>query len=382
MRFRRRWGVPIIRSAGGLSRPVARPCQALPQPAVGRVPLSRLKGEVKTLHKACVVRGDDATKRDMTKLYPPVEPYHVFRMQVSDLHNIYVEESGNPAGLPVVFFHGGPGGGTGPIQRRYFDPAAFRIILFDQRGCGQSTPHAELTENTTWHLVNDAEAIRSHLKIDAWHVFGGSWGSTLALCYAVQHTNRVLSLTLRGIFLIRRSEIQFFYQEGTSWIFPDYWEEYLKPIPLGERGDLVTAYYKRLTSGDIAVEAEAARAWSVWEGSTSKLIPDEGVITQTAGDRFARQLARIECHYFVNNGFFLYDGWLLEQAGKKLQNIRTVIVQGRYDVVCPLKSAWDLKNALPNAELLIVKNAGHSASEAGIITGLVDATNLIASERG
>lgn len=315
----------------------------------------------------------------MTTLYPPLEPFNTFRLPVSGLHQIHVEEAGNPQGVPVVFFHGGPGGGTDPMHRRYFDPAKYRIVLFDQRGCGKSTPHAELKENTTWDLVNDAEAIRTKLKIDRWHVFGGSWGSTLALSYAVQHPEKVRSLTLRGIFLIRRAEIQFFYQEGTSWIFPDFWEEYLKPIPVAERGDLVTAYYRRLTCGDDDIEAEAARAWSVWEGSTSKLFPDEGLIHRTAGDGFARQLARIECHYFVNNGFFPYDGWLLEQAGKKLQNIPTVIVQGRYDVVCPAKSAWDLKKALPGAELIIVKDAGHSASETGIVTGLVDATNRFAT---
>ena len=316
----------------------------------------------------------------MTTLYPPIEPYRTFRLKVSGIHEIHVEECGNPQGTPVVFFHGGPGGGIDPSHRRYFDPAKYRIVLFDQRGCGKSTPHAELKENTTWDLVADAEAIRAKLSIDRWHVFGGSWGSTLALSYAVKHPENTRSLTLRGIFLIRRSEIQFFYQEGTSWIFPDYWDEYLKPIPVAERGDLVTAYYKRLTSGDEAVEAEAARAWSVWEGSTSKLFPDEGLISRTAGDIFARQLARIECHYFVNNGFFPYDGWLLDEAAKKLSKVPTVIVQGRYDVVCPAKSAWDLKKAMPHAELLIVKDAGHSASESGIVSGLVDATNKMAAE--
>ena len=311
----------------------------------------------------------------MPALYPSVEPFNTFRLQVSPLHSIYVEESGNPRGQPVIFFHGGPGGGTDPAHRRYFDPAHYRIVLFDQRGCGQSTPHAELRDNTTWHLVDDAEKIREHLQIDRWHVFGGSWGSTLSLAYAVTHPTRVRSLTLRGIFLIRRAEIQFFYQEGTSWIFPDYFAEYLKPIPVEERDDLVTAYYKRLTSGVDAVEAECARAWSVWEGSTSKLFPDEGLIHRTAGDLFARQLARIECHYFVNNGFFAYDGWLLDAAKQKLQGIPMTIVQGRYDVVCPAKSAWDLKQAVPSANLVIVKDAGHSAGEIGIVDALVTATD-------
>lgn len=311
----------------------------------------------------------------MPALYPSIEPFNTLRLQVSPLHSLYVEESGNPNGQPLVFFHGGPGGGTDAAHRRYFDPAHYRIVLFDQRGCGQSTPHAELRDNTTWHLVDDAEKIREHLKIESWHVFGGSWGSTLSLAYAVTHPQRVRSLTLRGIFLIRRAEIQFFYQEGTSWIFPDYFAEYVKPIPLEERNDLVTAFYKRLTSGDDAVEAEAARAWSVWEGSTSKLLPDEGLIHRTAGDAFARQLARIECHYFVNNGFFAHDGWLLDAAKSKLQSIPMVIVQGRYDVVCPAKSAWDLKQAVPSANLVIVKDAGHSAGEVGIVDALVAATN-------
>jgi proline iminopeptidase len=315
----------------------------------------------------------------MTTLYPPIEPYHRFHFPVSDIHELYVEESGNKDGVPVVFFHGGPGGGTDPTHRRYFDPARYRIILFDQRGCGASRPHAELTDNTTWHLVKDAERIREKLGIDTWHVFGGSWGSTLALAYAVTHPDRVKSLTLRGIFLIRRAEIQFFYQEGTSWVFPDYYDEYIKPIPLEERHDLVTAYYKRLTCGDLAIENEAARAWSVWEGSTSKLIIDEGLIARTAGDAFARQLARIECHYFVNNGFFAWDGWLLDEAKKTLQSIPTTIVQGRYDLVCPMKSAWDLKRALPGASLVVVADAGHSAGESGIVDALVKATDRVAA---
>jgi proline iminopeptidase len=315
----------------------------------------------------------------MTTLYPPIEPYHRFHFPVSDIHELYVEESGNKDGVPVVFFHGGPGGGTDPTHRRYFDPARYRIILFDQRGCGASRPHAELTDNTTWHLVKDAERIREKLGIDTWHVFGGSRGSTLALAYAVTHPDRVKSLTLRGIFLIRRAEIQFFYQEGTSWVFPDYYDEYIKPIPLEERHDLVTAYYKRLTCGDLAIENEAARAWSVWEGSTSKLIIDEGLIARTAGDAFARQLARIECHYFVNNGFFAWDGWLLDEAKKTLQGIPTTIVQGRYDLVCPMKSAWDLKRALPGASLVVVADAGHSAGESGIVDALVKATDRVAA---
>ncbi len=314
----------------------------------------------------------------MTTLYPSIEPYARHRLKVSDLHEIYVEESGKKDGVPVVFFHGGPGGGTDPMHRRFFDPSVYRIILFDQRGCGQSTPHAELRDNTTWNLIKDAEQIREHLGISRWHVFGGSWGSTLSLAYAVTHPERVRSLTLRGIFLIRHKEIQFFYQEGTSWVFPDFYDEYVKPIPIEERGDLVTAFYKRLTCGDAKVEAEAAKAWSVWEGSTSKLLIDEGLIQRTGGDLLARQLARIECHYFVNNGFFPYDGWLLDEAQKKLQDIPTVIVQGRYDMVCPIRSAWDLKARLPKAKLDIIPDAGHSAGEAGIVAALIAATNEFA----
>lgn len=314
----------------------------------------------------------------MDALYPPIEPFNTFRLSVSPIHELHVEESGNPAGVPVVFFHGGPGGGTDGVHRRYFDPKRYRIVLFDQRGCGKSTPHAELRDNTTWRLVEDAEKIREHLGIDRWHVFGGSWGSTLSLTYAVTHPERVRSLTLRGIFLLRRREIQFFYQEGSSWIYPDAFEHFLAPIPEGERQDLVTAYYKRLTSGDAAVEAEVARAWSVWEGSTSKLIPDDGLIARTAGDAFARQLARIECHYFVNNGFFPYDGWLLDQAREKLQQTPMTIVQGRYDVVCPAKSAWDLKQAVPGAQLVFVADAGHSAGEPGIVKALLASTNRFA----
>jgi proline iminopeptidase len=317
----------------------------------------------------------------MRTLYPPLEPHHTHRLRVSPVHELYVEESGNPQGIPVVFFHGGPGSHTDPMHRRFFDPSKYRIVLFDQRGAGKSTPHASLVDNTTWHLVSDAEHIRTHLGIERWHVFGGSWGSTLALAYAVTHPSRTISLSLRGIFLLRRAEIQFFYQEGTSWMFPDAWDEYLKPIPLDERSDLVTAYYRRLTSGNVAIESEAAKAWSVWEGSTSKLLPDAGFIARTAGDEFSRALARIECHYFVNQGFFRHDGWLLEEARRVLGGIPTAIVQGRYDVVCPAKSAWDLKKAMPHATLTMVADAGHAASEPGIIAGLVEATDRFASLR-
>jgi proline iminopeptidase len=310
----------------------------------------------------------------MRTLYPPIETFNSLRLKVSDLHEIHVEEAGNPEGIPVIFVHGGPGGGVNPAYRRYHDPKKWRIILFDQRGAGKSTPHAELRENTTWDLVSDMEKIREHLGLETWHLFGGSWGSTLSLSYAATHPQRVKSLTLRGIFLLREREIRWFYQHGASEIFPDAWDGYLAPIPEAERDDLVAAYYKRLTSGDAAIEAEAAKAWSVWEGSTSKLEMDPVLIAQTGGDTFARAFARIECHYFTNKGFLEKDGWLLEQA-EKYRNIPAVIVQGRYDVVCPVRSAWDLHRVWPEADLKIIATAGHSASEPGIIDALVTATD-------
>jgi proline iminopeptidase len=311
----------------------------------------------------------------MDILYPSIEPYNSFSFPVSERHTLYVEECGNPNGTPVVFLHGGPGGGISPDHRRYFDPKKWRVILFDQRGSGKSTPHADLVDNTTWDLVADIEKIREKLKIDKWTVFGGSWGSTLSLSYAVTHPERVRSLILRGIFLIRDKEISWFYQEGASRIFPDLWEAYLKPIPVEERNDLVRAYHRRLTSPDANVRKEAAKAWSIWEGSTSKLIFDSKAAAHFEEDEFAEAFARIECHYFTNKGFFPYDGWLLDQARLKLQNIPTVIVQGRYDVVCPAESAYDLAKAMPKAELIIVADAGHSMSESGIAKALVEATN-------
>ena len=313
---------------------------------------------------------DDARRT----LYPDLEPYHAFQLRVDPLHEIYVEESGNPDGKPVLFVHGGPGGGTEPKQRRYFDPKRYRIVLFDQRGCGRSTPHASLERNTTWHLVADMEAVRSHLRIERWMLFGGSWGSTLSLAYAIRHPERVTELVLRGIFLLRRRELDWFYQEGASRIFPDAWEPYLAAIPEAERGDLMAAYHRRLVSEDAGTRLAAARTWSVWEGSTSRLLPDPELISRTAEDQFALAFARIECHYFVNRGFFESDGWLLEQAGR-LRSVPGVIVQGRYDVVCPLESAWALHRAWPEADLRIVADAGHSASEPGIVHELVTATD-------
>ncbi len=310
----------------------------------------------------------------MAQPYPPIEPFNSFRLRVGTLHEIYVEESGNPSGTPVVFVHGGPGGGSEGWHRQFFDPRRYRIVLFDQRGCGRSTPHAELRENTTWDLVADMEAIRTRLGIEQWVVFGGSWGSTLALAYAQTHPQRVRGLILRGIFLLRPQEIHWFYQEGASWLYPDAWEHYVAAIPPEERGDLVQAYHRRLTSEDAHVRRAAARAWSIWEGATSKLLPSDDMVERYGGDNFADAFARIECHYFVNNGFFRSPNQLLEDV-HKIRHIPGVIVQGRYDVVCPMKSAWDLHRAWPEAELLVVPDAGHAASEAGTLARLVDAAD-------
>jgi len=310
----------------------------------------------------------------MRTLYPPIEPYAHGMLPVSEVHTIYYEQCGNPDGHPVVFLHGGPGGGIVPEYRRFFDPSAYRIVLFDQRGAGKSTPHAELKENTTWHLVADIERLREHLKIDKWVVFGGSWGSTLSLAYAETHPERALALILRGIFLCRKKEIDWFYQEGASAIFPDVWREFLRLIPEDERSDMLQAYYRRLTSDDEAKRLEAARAWSIWEGSTSKLFPDPNLIEHFAEPQLALSLARIECHYFVNNIFLESENQLIENVGK-IRHIPAVVVQGRYDVVCPMMSAWDLHEAWPEAELQVIPDAGHSALEPGITSALVGATD-------
>ena len=313
-------------------------------------------------------------------LYDPIEPFDTGRLKVSAIHELYYEQCGNPDGKPAVFLHGGPGGGISPDYRRYFDPKVYRVVLFDQRGSGQSTPHASIEENTTWDLVADIERLREHFGIKRWQVFGGSWGSTLALAYGETHPDRVSELVLRGIFLCRPKEISWFYQEGASAIFPDVWEEYLKVIPEGERADMVSAYYRRLTSDDAAVRLEAARAWSIWEGSTSKLFFDPSTIEKFADPEFALAFARIECHYFMNNAFFTTDNYLIENVGS-IRGIPSVIVQGRYDVVCPITSAWDLHRAWPEAQLKIIPDAGHSISEPGIIDALVAATDHFGHRR-
>jgi proline iminopeptidase len=307
-------------------------------------------------------------------LYPEIEPFDSGMLPVSKLHALYYEQCGNPHGKPVVFLHGGPGAGCNTRCRRFFDAGAYRIVLFDQRGCGRSTPHAELRENTTWDLVADIERLREHLRIDRWQVFGGSWGSTLALAYAETHPGRVTELVLRGIFMLRRAELEWFYQGGCSMLFPDAWEPYLAMIPEAERDDMMAAYHRRLTSDDPAVRLAAARAWSVWEASTSFLLQNEGYIAASTGDEFALAFAGIENHYFVNHGFFDHDDQLLRNA-HRLHGIPAVIVQGRYDVVCPLRSAWDLHRAWPQAKLEVVPDAGHSAFEPGIADALVRATD-------
>lgn len=314
-------------------------------------------------------------------MYPEIEPSRHGLMVVSAIHTIYWEECGNPRGIPVVFVHGGPGAGCDAIHRRFFDPRRYRIVLFDQRGCGRSTPHAELRENTTWDLVADMERLRELLGIGAWMVFGGSWGSTLGLAYAETHPNRVLAMVLRGIFMLRNKEIQWFYQSGASFLYPDYWEDYLAPIPHEERHDLVAAYHARLTSPHEAVRLEAAKAWSVWEGRTSKLITSSEMVDHYGSDAFALAFARIECHYFMHRGFFSRDDQLLHDA-HRVRHIPTVIVQGRYDTVCPMISAWELHRVWPEADLVVVPDAGHSAFESGILDALVQATDRFSTELG
>ena len=314
----------------------------------------------------------------METLYPPIQPYAEHRLAVEPPHELYLEECGNPDGLPVLFVHGGPGAGYEPWHRQFFDPQKYRIILFDQRGAGRSTPHAELAANTTAHLVADMEAIRAYLGVDRWLLFGGSWGSTLSLVYAQAHPDRVLGLILRGIFLCRREEIQWFYQEGASRIFPDYWEDFLRPIPGDERGDLLDAYHRRLTGDDELARMAAAKAWSLWEGRTATLRPRRSVIDHFADPHTALALARIEAHYFVHDAFLEPDQILRDAP--RLADIPGILVQGRYDVICPPKSAWDLLRAWPRAELQIVPDAGHAASERGIVDALVRATRRMVGE--
>lgn len=309
----------------------------------------------------------------MLTFYPQIKPYVKHTLEVDRPHMLYVEECGNPHGVPVVFLHGGPGAGCEPYHRRFFDPEVYRIVLFDQRGCGRSSPHAELEGNTTQALVADMETIRLHLNIEKWVVFGGSWGSTLALVYAETHPDRVLGLILRGIFLCRRDEIDWFYQRGANRVFPDYWEDYLSVIPEEERYDMVGAYYRRLTSKDELARMAAAKAWSRWEGRAATLRGRKEVVDHYTYPYNALSLARIECHYFVNNSF-LASNQILDNAGV-LNGIPGEIAHGRYDMVCPVENAWELHRAWPGSELHIISDAGHSATEKGIVDALVRATN-------
>lgn len=313
---------------------------------------------------------------DTPLLYPPIEPYRTGMLDTGDGHQIYWELCGNPAGTPAVFLHGGPGAGCSPDHRRLFDPRRYNVLLFDQRGCGRSRPHAGVEHNTTWHLVADIERLREMLGVPRWLVFGGSWGSTLALAYAQAHTERVSALILRGIFTLRRSELHWYYQDGASWLFPDLWEDFLAPIPPEERDDLMAAYRRRLVGPDLAVQRQCARAWSLWEGRTIRLLPDTDAESHHGEDDFALAFARIENHYFVHGGW-LEEGQLLRDA-PRLRHIPGVIVQGRYDACTPVRSAWDLHRAWPEADWRLVPDAGHAWLEPGILRELRAATDRFA----
>jgi len=315
-----------------------------------------------------------APKRAAGAFYPPIKPYNSGWLRVSPVHEIYYEESGNPKGKPVVFLHGGPGGGTDAKMRRFFNPRRYRIVLFDQRGCGKSRPAASLVDNTTWHLVSDIEAVREHLKIDKWLVFGGSWGSTLALAYAQKHPQRCTELVLRGIFLLRRWELEWFYQDpdGAGALFPDLWEHYIAPLSAEERKDCMRAYYRRLTSDDRKTLLEAARSWSIWEGALSYIKMNQDAVRKYGDPEFAASFARIECHYFVNGGWLERENQLLEDVAK-IRHIPATIIQGRFDIVCPMRTAWALHKAWPEADFRIVPDAGHSAFEPGTTRELIRA---------
>ena len=316
-----------------------------------------------------------ATTRGM---YPDIEPYDSGHMATGGKHRIYYEQCGNPAGIPVVVLHGGPGGGTSPNLRCYFNPDGYRIILLDQRGCGKSTPHASedisLEDNTTWHLVADIEQLREKLGIDQWMVFGGSWGSTLSLAYALTHTDRVLGLILRGIFLVRKSELDWFYQDGASHLYPDIWARFLAPIPEAERGDLMAAYVKRLNGPNRDEAVRCALAWSGWEGDTLSIEGPSDAASKFSDPDFALAFARIESWYFQNGGFFESDNWILENI-RKLKDVPAWIVQGRFDVVTPMTTAWALHQRWPEARFNLIRKAGHSSSDAGILEGLVSAAD-------
>ncbi len=312
----------------------------------------------------------------MRRLYPEIKPYLTHSLAVDPPHLLYLEESGTPTGIPVLFVHGGPGAGCEPYHRRFFDPEKYRIILFDQRGCGKSTPHASLDNNTSQALVADMERIREHLGVEKWILFGGSWGSTLSLLYAQTHPQRVRALVLRGIFLCSDAEIHWFYQEGTNRVFPDYWQDFIRPIPAVERGNLLQAYHRRLTGNDEIARMAAAKAWSIWEGRCATLKTSDEVVNHFGSPHTALSLARIECHYFLNHGFMQPDQ-LLRDA-ERLAGIPMHIVHGRYDMICPLEYAWRLHQACPESQLRIIGDAGHAASEPGITDALIRITEMLA----
>ncbi|MDD9891542.1 MAG: prolyl aminopeptidase [Gammaproteobacteria bacterium] len=314
----------------------------------------------------------------MLVLFPEIKPFKRHQIRVSDVHELYLDESGDPEGIPVLFVHGGPGGACDASSRRFYDPQIFRIITFDQRGCGRSTPHGSLEQNTTADLISDMEKIREHLAIDKWVLFGGSWGSTLSLLYAQAHSDRVSALILRGIFLCRQSELDWLYKDGANRIFPDYWEDFIKPITESERGDLIKAYYERLTGEDELARMAAAKAWSAWEGNCIKLRPSAEALAKFTKPHFALALARIEAHYFSNKGF-VEENQILKNISS-INDIPGRIVHGRYDIVCPLSNALALHHQWANSELHIVRDAGHSASEPGIVDALIRATQDIAKE--
>ena len=314
----------------------------------------------------------------MLVLYPELKPYQRHSLKVSELHELYIDEAGNPDGIPVLFVHGGPGGGCDGSSRRFYDPALYRIVTFDQRGCGRSTPHSELSDNTTQDLIADMEAIRVHLGIDSWVLFGGSWGSTLSLLYAQHYPQRVMALVLRGIFLCRQCDFDWLYKDGANRIFPDYWEEFIKPIPQSERGDLAQAYNSRLLGDDELLRMGVAKAWSAWEGNCSKLRPSPTALAKFTKPHNALALARIETHYFVNKGF-IDENYILNNM-QSIKDIPGRIVHGRYDVVCPLDNALSLHQQWPNSELVIVRDAGHSASEPGTVDALIRAVADIAKQ--
>jgi len=312
----------------------------------------------------------------MRSLYPAIKPNHSFMLAVDDIHQLYVEECGSADGIPVVFLHGGPGSGCEPYHRQYFNPEKYRIILFDQRGCGRSTPHAELRQNTTQDLIADMEKIREHLGITQWMILGGSWGSTLALLYAETHPERVSALIVRGIFLCRPSDITWFYQSGASKIYPDYWQDFLAPIPEDQRDNLLAAYYQLLTGDDEIARMRAAKAWSQWEGLTATLQPKPQVVEHFIDPHTALSVARLEAHYFMHNGF-LQDDQILADA-QPLQDISGIIIHGRYDMICPAEQAYALHQVWSNAELQLLSVCGHAGSEAPIIDAIIDATDRMA----